>query len=105
MLSEKDMREIVKRIVRVADPEKIILFGSYADGTAKQDSDVDLLVVKETVRSFPEDAVRIRRSLDDFGTGFDLLVYDREAFELRRQAKWHIAHEAAKTGRTLYDRG
>ena len=38
--------EIVARIVRLAQPEKIVLFGSAARETAGTDSDIDLLVVR-----------------------------------------------------------
>ena len=39
--------EIVRRVVEVADPERIILLGSAARGESRPDSDIDLLVVKE----------------------------------------------------------
>jgi uncharacterized protein len=40
--------EMVRRIVEVADPVAVVLFGSYARGTARPDSDVDLLVIADT---------------------------------------------------------
>ena len=43
---DKSLEEIVRRIVEVAQPERIVLFGSAARGTPGPDSDVDLLVVK-----------------------------------------------------------
>jgi predicted nucleotidyltransferase len=42
------LKPIISRIVEVAKPERIILFGSRARGTARPDSDVDLLIVKST---------------------------------------------------------
>ena len=45
-VDEETLREIVRRIVAVADPERIILFGSAARGTSREGSDMDLLVVK-----------------------------------------------------------
>ena len=48
ILSEAILEEIVRRVVEVAEPEKIILFGSAARGEMGPDSDVDLLVVKST---------------------------------------------------------
>ena len=45
MVALSTIQELAGRIVQAFDPEKIILFGSYANGTAKPDSDVDLLVV------------------------------------------------------------
>ena len=45
--------DVVERLVREYDPDRIILFGSRALGTATEDSDIDLLVVKETASRFP----------------------------------------------------
>lgn len=45
MISEKEIAELTDEIVSVVDPEKVLLFGSYAAGNANEDSDLDLLVV------------------------------------------------------------
>lgn len=45
MVSMKDIRAAAERIGRDFRPHKVILFGSYAYGTATADSDVDLLVI------------------------------------------------------------
>ncbi|MFQ6098815.1 MAG: nucleotidyltransferase domain-containing protein, partial [Armatimonadota bacterium] len=45
---EAVLKEIVRRIVQAYDPDKVILFGSFARGTAARHSDVDLAVIKET---------------------------------------------------------
>ncbi len=45
--SESDLhREIVRRIVEVTDPDKVIVFGSRARGDRRPNSDVDILVVQ-----------------------------------------------------------
>ena len=47
MVALSTIQELAGRIAKEFDPERIILFGSYANGTAKSDSDVDLLVVMQ----------------------------------------------------------
>ncbi|HID94921.1 MAG TPA: nucleotidyltransferase domain-containing protein [Candidatus Latescibacteria bacterium] len=47
MIIQKEIEEIVKRIVTGYKPEKIVLFGSYAYGNPTEDSDLDLLVVSK----------------------------------------------------------
>ena len=50
MVFEEKIRAAVAILVREAQPERVILFGSYARGEAKADSDLDLLVVEREVR-------------------------------------------------------
>ena len=47
MLDQATLDDVIERIVEVAEPEKIILFGSAARGDADANSDIDLLVIKE----------------------------------------------------------
>jgi len=46
-LDQKTLDDIIRRIVEVAQPERIILFGSAARGDMTRNSDVDLLIIKE----------------------------------------------------------
>ena len=48
MISQTQIQQVVQRIADNYRPDKIILFGSYAEGTANDDSDIDLLIIKET---------------------------------------------------------
>jgi predicted nucleotidyltransferase len=102
MLTEQDMKEIVDRIVEVADPEKIILFGSYADGTATEDSDVDLLVVKTTHEPFAERSADIRLALLNWSIGMDIVVQTPEEFERNRGKFWTVTAQASEIGRVMY---
>jgi len=73
---------IVERLVAGYAPDRIILFGSRAAGTARDDSDVDLLVVKETDRRPVERRIEVERLLADRALPIDVIVYTPE--ELRR---------------------
>lgn len=67
MVSEarKVIQEIVRKLVAGYAPQKVILFGSYARGTPRPDSDIDLLIVKETSERFIDRWVTVRRLLSD----------------------------------------
>lgn len=69
MVTAKEAREIIQDIVGklVAGyaPERVILFGSYASGTPRPDSDIDLLIIKETSERFIDRWVSVRRLLSD----------------------------------------
>ena len=66
--------EITQRILAVSDPEKIILFGSYARGDYSPDSDLDLMVVMQNIQSSREESTRLRRALRGLLVPIDILV-------------------------------
>ena len=67
--------DVIERLVREYDPDRIILFGSRALGTATEDSDIDLLVVKETASRPLDRRVHVERLLRDRSVPLDIHVY------------------------------
>lgn len=63
--ARKVIQDIVRKLVAEYAPQKVILFGSYARGTPRPDSDIDLLIVKETSERFIDRWVTVRRLLSD----------------------------------------
>ena len=100
------LRQMVGIIVREADPEAIILFGSRSRGDAGPDSDVDLLIIEREPfgpgRSRIKEAARLYHALRYMPASKDLLVYSREEFERWRNALNHVVANAAREGRLLY---
>lgn len=99
---QKLIREMVKRIVSQFNPEKIILFGSHARGTAGPDSDIDLLVVMPV--SGPKSRIRlaIRTALHDIKLAKDVIVSDPAEFEWRKDVVGTIEWPANHEGKVLY---
>lgn len=95
---------MVRKIVNIADPEKVILFGSHATGHARPGSDVDLLVVTRKGESKREMAVELYRGLRGAGVGKDIIVVRPEDFEMYRNVVGTIIYPAAHEGRVLYER-
>lgn len=96
------LERIVCRIVAGAAPLRIILFGSRADGTARPDSDYDLLIVWKDERPPPFRAAAVRKCLRGLGAAFDITVVTPSEFARLRSIPWHIAHEAEQRGRVLH---
>ncbi len=96
--------EMVRRIVEHHHPDQIILFGSHARGTARPDSDVDLLVVLTLQRSRRTKAVEIYRILAGIGLPKDIIVVTPEDVERYRDSPGTIIRSALREGRVLYDR-
>lgn len=93
--------EIVERLKQVS-PLQIFLFGSQAEGTATADSDIDLLVIKESIVSHIRESIEARKLLRGLGRAFDLIVSTPEEFEFYRHQVNSVHHAAALYGRRLY---
>ncbi len=98
-------KEIVRRIVRVSDPEEIVLFGSHARGDASPESDIDLMVVKSGVQHRRKEAVKIYRALLGLGVPIDIIVATPEILEKYKDRWSLIYHKVLKEGKTIYERG
>lgn len=99
---QKHVRVMVSRIINSFDPDKIILFGSYARGTAGPDSDVDLLIVMPFTRSKRETQLEIRRVLHDVEVSKDILVSTPEEYAWRKDVVGTIEYPATREGKVLY---
>lgn len=97
--------EIVKRILSVISPDKIIFFGSYVYGEPHLDSDIDILVIKSGIKSKIEEYRKIRKSLKDLKYPFDIIVVSPEEFNFY-SSKWQnsVIAEASQKGKIVYER-
>ena len=96
-------REIVRRILSVSEPDRIIFFGSAATGKMTRDSDIDLLVVAPSPSNTLEERVRLRRSLRGLGFPFDVFIIATERFEESKNIFGGIAYPAHKYSRVIYE--
>jgi len=96
------MDEIVHRIVERFDPERIILFGSHAQGNAQSDSDLDFLVVMPVHGSKREKAIEIGVALHGIRVAKDIVVSTPEEFERRKEIVGTIERSAAQEGEVVY---
>lgn len=101
-VDEATLNEVVRRVLAVAQPERIILFGSAATGQMTGDSDIDLLVVEPTVRNHREESVAITDAIGDVNFPVDVKVISLERFEATKQIIGGIAYPAHKYGRLIY---
>lgn len=100
----EEIREMVRRIVKQCAPEKVVLFGSYARGTAGPDSDVDLMVVMHVVGSRRRERLRIRQALHAMGLPKDVVVATPDEVERFRDVPGSLIAPALREGQVLYER-
>jgi len=102
-VDETLLDEVVRRVLTVARPDRIILFGSAATGQMTADSDLDLLVVEPEPANTRDRSVRIRRALGDVRYPVDVIVMSSARFEAAKHLIGGIAYPALKYGRVLYE--
>ncbi len=102
-VSREALAEIVRRILGVCQPERVILFGSAAAGRMTPDSDIDLLVVKRDVADARGESETIHRALAGIPFPFDVFVMSRERLEETRDVIGGIAWPASHHGRVIYE--
>jgi predicted nucleotidyltransferase len=102
-IDEQLVREIVRRVLAAAQPDRIILFGSAAAGGMTRDSDIDLLVLEREPADRHEESVKIRDSIGDVGYPFDVIVMPTDRFEQTKNVIGGIAYPAHKYGRVIYE--
>ena len=95
---------MVDRIVEGFEPLQVILFGSWARGTANEWSDVDLLVIFPDLVDQREMAVNIRRALRGMLVSKDILVSTPDEIRRRGHFVGTVLRAALNEGKVLYER-
>ena len=72
---EAQLETIIKRLIQQVQPEKVVLFGSYANGTATPESDIDLLVILESDLRRDHRQEVISKALRPRRVPIDILAY------------------------------
>jgi len=106
-VTEELLKEMTEKIVREVNPRKIVLFGSYAKGTARPDSDLDFLIIEDdpfnAQRSRRAEMARLWMLFPDVRISIDFLVYSTEEISKLATSKNHVVHHAMSNGRVLYE--
>jgi predicted nucleotidyltransferase len=103
-ITPEKIEAAIRRIVRTAQPRKIIIFGSAARGEARLHSDLDILVVtKDGGEDSRKESVRIRRALRGISMPMDILVVPEKRLRQLAQRPGLVYREAIRRGRVVYD--
>lgn len=98
------IQEMANCIAERFDPQRIILFGSYARGDAHPMSDVDLLVVLDTTLPKPKRSAPMYSLLRHYPYSKDILVYTSAELDKYKDLPMSLAARALAEGITLYER-
>ena len=101
-LTEETLQEIIRRVVEVAYPERIILFGSAARGDMDSNSDVDLLVIKDGEYNHGRLVGDIYINLHGVGQAVDIVLVTPKQVEKYRDVHCLVIKPALREGREVY---
>jgi predicted nucleotidyltransferase len=101
-ISQKAIDQVVEQIVEKFKPQKIILFGSYARGDFRPESDVDMLVVMNTPLKDVQQAIQICQQID-YRFGLDLIVHTPKYLQQRLEIGDWFLRDVIKEGKVLYE--
>lgn len=104
MLDFQMIRSVAQRVAAAASsPARVIVFGSYARGDAREDSDLDLLVVEREIPDPTGEYLRLRNAIGSLGVGVDLLLYPEAEFERRKEWWATPVYWAVREGKVLHE--
>lgn len=104
-VTEALLVDITRRIVEAFHPKKILLFGSYARGTPREDSDLDILVIMDSTEPMAMRMTRVAQVAEVPFLSMDVLVYTPGEIRARRSVADPFLTEVLAQGRVLYPRG
>jgi uncharacterized protein len=103
MISTKTITEMVVKIAQGIEPQQIYLFGSYAAGNANEDSDIDLLIVKDSDLPSYQRSIEVQRLLIGSKLPFDIKVYTQEEFKTEQLNQFSFVYKAVKEAKLMYE--
>jgi predicted nucleotidyltransferase len=102
LITQGQISNVVNQIINNIHPDKIILFGSYAEGTPSEDSDLDLLIIQDTTLAKPKRGREIRKYLRGMKIPLDLVVYTPREIREWQDTKSAFITQIMERGKVLY---
>ncbi len=102
MITDSQIESVVTRLVQTANPKRILVFGSYGRGDARDDSDLDLLVIEDFVEDRAAEMVRLRRALRPLRIPVDVLVHSSADVDRWGDQPGSALYWALREGRVVY---
>ena len=98
---QENLDRILEALKAHYHPEQVIVFGSLASGEIDEDSDIDLLIVKDTDKRF-WDRIREVISICDYNVGVDFLVYTPDELSDAAKNNPFVRDEILLKGKVIY---
>lgn len=97
------INDVVQKIIKNARPKKIILFGSCAMKNQSAESDIDILIIKESSLRRDKRAKEIYQLLSDRMFPLDIIVYTPKEIEQYKKLSGSFVKDVIEHGEVVYD--
>lgn len=104
MLTPSEIEKLVQQIVARIQPQKVIIFGSYAKGTATIKSDLDIFVIKDTELPMANRNSDLKHLLYSSLIPIDIHVYTPEEVEEYSKEQFSFVNSVLKSGKTVFEK-
>lgn len=104
MISQSDIEQVAADIGRAAHAERVVLFGSYANGHATESSDVDLLVIAESKQPRHKRSRELYRHIRPSRFALDIIVYTPDEVSRGSRTPVSFVSQVLREGKTVYVR-
>jgi len=104
MIDKSIIIKVVRQIAETIDPDKVYLFGSYASGKASEDSDIDILVIKDTLEPRCKRSIAIQKLLIGSKIPADIVVYTNDEFEKEISNRFSFIYATIQNAQLMYER-
>ncbi|MDP2621003.1 MAG: nucleotidyltransferase domain-containing protein [Hyphomicrobiales bacterium] len=102
MLTQNEIDTLIQRIVARIQPQKVMIFGSYAKETATIKSDLDVFVIKETTLPMASRADDLKPMLTQTLIPVDIHIYTPEEVEEYGKEPFSFVNSVIKSGKTVF---
>lgn len=100
---QKEIARIRALIVEKYKPEKIIIFGSMATGNVHENSDIDIVIIKNTKKRFLDRTLQVSQITKN-KLACDFLIYTPSEFKTLTKERSFFSNETLDKGKVIYDK-
>lgn len=100
---DEEISKIIEQLIRLYKPQKVILFGSLAEGQMHEGSDIDLFIIKNDVPELGVDRIRQLDGLIKYGLATDFIVYRPAELENRLKLGDPFVKNIIDKGKVMYE--
>ena len=104
VIDKATINQIINKLAAKGNPDKIYLFGSYANNRPSKDSDIDLLIIKNTTKPRHDRSIEFQRILIGTKLPVDVVVYTNNEFESEKARPDSFINSILKEAQLIYER-